>query len=80
MNRMEDMHFKRTSDNCCCQSQEQFELRTVSENGGRVKSSQGVTVLVDHSFEDCPALDVLLVPGTLSRSFAFAKRISRCRT
>jgi transcriptional regulator GlxA family with amidase domain len=36
---------------------------TVSEHGGDVRCAKGLRVVVDHSFANCPALDVLLVPG-----------------
>jgi transcriptional regulator GlxA family with amidase domain len=36
---------------------------TVSERGGSVRCAKGLRVAVDHSFEDAPPLDVLLVPG-----------------
>ena len=40
-----------------------FKLVTVAEKSGTVRSKQGIGVIADHSFEDCPRLDVLLVPG-----------------
>jgi putative intracellular protease/amidase len=42
---------------------EQFEIFLVAENGDIVASSQGPKSLVDYRFEDCPAFDILLVPG-----------------
>lgn len=36
---------------------------TVSETGGTVTAAKGMRVIADHSFADCPKLDVLLVPG-----------------
>lgn len=36
---------------------------TISERGGIVKASKGMTVVADHSFDDHPELDVVLVPG-----------------
>lgn len=36
---------------------------TVSERGGGVRCAKGLQVIADHSFADCPPLDVLLVPG-----------------
>jgi transcriptional regulator GlxA family with amidase domain len=36
---------------------------TISENGGIVHSAKGLRVLSDHSFEDAPNLDILVVPG-----------------
>lgn len=35
----------------------------VSQNGGTIKCAKGMRVIADHSFADCPPLDVLLVPG-----------------
>jgi transcriptional regulator GlxA family with amidase domain len=35
----------------------------VAETGGLIESAQGPQVRADHSFMDCPALDILLVPG-----------------
>ena len=49
---------------------ETCQVFTVSERGGEVRSAKGLRVLADHSFEDAPHADVLLVPGgmgTLSR-------------
>jgi transcriptional regulator GlxA family with amidase domain len=42
---------------------EQFELVTVAEHAGAVASAQGPKAQIDVSFESCPKLDVLLVPG-----------------
>ena len=36
---------------------------TVSERGGPIRAAKGLRVLPDHSFTDCPELDVILVPG-----------------
>lgn len=41
----------------------EFNLVTVAEHAGPVKSGQDVEVIADYSFEDCPALDILMVPG-----------------
>ena len=35
----------------------------VSQNGGTVKCAKGMRVIADHSFADCPPIDVLLIPG-----------------
>jgi hypothetical protein len=43
--------------------QDAFKLITVAEQSGTVRSRQGVGAVVDYGFEDCPPLDVLLVPG-----------------
>ncbi|MGH7916704.1 MAG: DJ-1/PfpI family protein [Candidatus Binataceae bacterium] len=40
-----------------------FRVVMVAEKGGAVKSARGPTVLANHSFSDCPALDLMLVPG-----------------
>ena len=42
---------------------EQFEIFLVAESGDIVASNQGPQSLVDYRFEDCPAFDILLVPG-----------------
>jgi transcriptional regulator GlxA family with amidase domain len=36
---------------------------TVSERGGEVRCAKGLRVLADHRFADCPAADVVVVPG-----------------
>jgi transcriptional regulator GlxA family with amidase domain len=36
---------------------------TIAERSGPVRCSKGLRVLADHSFDDHPPLDVLLVPG-----------------
>lgn len=36
---------------------------TVAEHPGPVRAHKGLRVLPDHTFEDCPALDVIVVPG-----------------
>jgi transcriptional regulator GlxA family with amidase domain len=40
-----------------------WQVVTIAEAGGRVRARHGLSVNVDHSFADCPPLDVLLVPG-----------------
>jgi putative intracellular protease/amidase len=42
---------------------EQFEIFLIAESGDIVASNQGPKSLVDYRFEDCPAFDILLVPG-----------------
>ena len=42
---------------------EQFEIFLIAASGDIVASSQGPKSLVDYRFEDCPAFDILLVPG-----------------
>ena len=36
---------------------------TISETGGMVRSAKGLRVQPDHSFENAPKLDILVVPG-----------------
>lgn len=43
----------------------EWEVVLVSENGQPVTSFLGTRYMVDHSFESCPQLDVVLVPGGL---------------
>jgi len=40
-----------------------FEVKLISENGGQVCTSGGMRVSADYSFEGCPRLDILCVPG-----------------
>lgn len=40
-----------------------FAVTTVAERPGPVASAQGPSALAEHGFDDCPRLDVLLVPG-----------------
>lgn len=40
-----------------------WRVVTVAESGGVVTGAHGLKVTADHSFEDCPPLDVVLVPG-----------------
>lgn len=40
-----------------------FEIVTVAEKAGPVRSGEGPTAHADHAFADAPAFDVLLVPG-----------------
>lgn len=39
------------------------KLVMVAEKAGPVASAQGPQVVADHSFEDCPPLDLVMVPG-----------------
>jgi transcriptional regulator GlxA family with amidase domain len=41
----------------------ELEVIAVAEKAGPVKSYQGVKMVADYGFEDCPELDILLVPG-----------------
>lgn len=36
---------------------------TVAEHLGPIRCAKGLRVLVDHTFDDCPDLDVVVVPG-----------------
>jgi transcriptional regulator GlxA family with amidase domain len=38
-------------------------VRTVADQAGLVRSAQGPRVQADHGLDDCPPLDLLLVPG-----------------
>lgn len=40
-----------------------FEVLLVAEKGGPVVTSGGMRVIPDHTFETCPRLDILVVPG-----------------
>jgi len=40
-----------------------FEIVVVAEHGGPIASAQGPEVVAAQSFADCPAVDLLLVPG-----------------
>ncbi|HYA34982.1 MAG TPA: DJ-1/PfpI family protein [Candidatus Binataceae bacterium] len=41
------------------------KVLTVGEKGGAVASRQGPRTATDHGFDDCPPLDIFLVPGGL---------------
>jgi transcriptional regulator GlxA family with amidase domain len=43
----------------------EWEVALVSEEGGPVQSFLGTRYLVDYSYDSCPPLDVILVPGGL---------------
>jgi transcriptional regulator GlxA family with amidase domain len=43
----------------------EWEVVLISEDGGPVQSFLGTRYLVDYSFESCPQLDVILIPGGL---------------
>jgi transcriptional regulator GlxA family with amidase domain len=40
-----------------------FRVVTVAEEAGPVTSAQGPRTIADHGLDDCPPLDVVLVPG-----------------
>jgi len=42
---------------------EKVEIVTVAEKAGPVASFQGPKTLADHGFDDCPKLDLLILPG-----------------
>ena len=39
------------------------EMTTVASEAGLVKSAQGTRVQAEHGLDDCPKLDMILVPG-----------------
>ena len=41
----------------------QWRVMMVSEDGEPVRAFLGTSIVADHSFADCPPLDVILVPG-----------------
>ena len=45
-----------------------WRVITIAEAGDSVRAANGLSINVDHSFEDAPRLDVLLLPGGLSTS------------
>ena len=40
-----------------------FEIVTVAEKAGPIRSGEGPTTQADHAFADAPPYDILLVPG-----------------
>ena len=40
-----------------------YEVLIIAENPGVVVATGGLKIVPDHSLEDCPPLDVLVVPG-----------------
>jgi transcriptional regulator GlxA family with amidase domain len=40
-----------------------IDVKMVAERKAPVRSAQGPSVVIDHSFNDCPHFDLLLVPG-----------------
>src|SRR3954469_21615079 len=58
-----------------------FEVFTLGEQPGPVRSGEGPATRVDHAFEDAPPRDVLLIPGgfgtrALVKDEAFLKRLA----
>jgi transcriptional regulator GlxA family with amidase domain len=43
-----------------------IEIVTIAQEQGPVRSGQGPSAVADHSFADCPRLDLLLIPGGMS--------------
>ncbi len=41
----------------------EWRVVTIAQEGGTVKGANGLKVVADHSFDDAPPLDVILVPG-----------------
>jgi transcriptional regulator GlxA family with amidase domain len=41
----------------------EFRIVMISENGGAVRSAQGVSTVTDFSFATAPPLDIVMVPG-----------------
>jgi transcriptional regulator GlxA family with amidase domain len=39
------------------------DVVTVSERGGQITCAKGLRVVVDHSFQTCPNLNMLIIPG-----------------
>ncbi|EAY31246.1 DJ-1/PfpI family protein [Microscilla marina] len=48
-----------------------FEVFTISESGQQVKARNGLKVQPDYSFENHPAIDVLIVPGGMGTREVF---------
>jgi transcriptional regulator GlxA family with amidase domain len=42
------------------------DIVTVAERKGPVRSGQGPSAMADYGFDDCPPLDLLLIPGGMS--------------
>lgn len=40
-----------------------FQVHTITENGQMIRARNGLKVLPDYNFSNCPQLDILLVPG-----------------
>ena len=40
-----------------------FEVFTISETGQQIKTHSGIKVVPDFSFDNCPDLDILIIPG-----------------
>lgn len=44
-------------------SVQDLRIVTIAEKAGPITSAQGTQTVARHTFEDCPSLDILLVPG-----------------
>ena len=62
-----------------------YEVNTVSQHAGPIKSSQGVCTVAEHDFKSCPVPDILVIPGAhasitfcVLTSFSFS-RLARCQ-
>ncbi|MCG3775533.1 MAG: Isonitrile hydratase [Nitrospira sp.] len=42
---------------------QEYKIVMIAEKAGPVTSAQGTKTIADYSFDDCPELDVLMVPG-----------------
>lgn len=40
-----------------------FEVMTITQDGDRIRTTGGLTVLPGYSFQTCPKLDILIIPG-----------------
>ena len=53
-----------------------WQVVTIAESAGPVRSHSGLGIVADHSFDDAPPLDVIVVPGGLgSRTAVGDKRL-----
>ena len=54
----------------------EWQVVNIAESVGPVRSHSGLRIVADHSFDDAPPLDVILVPGGLgSRAAVTNKRL-----
>ena len=44
-------------------SEDLFEVTTVSQHSGIIRTRNGLRVMPEHDFGDCPGVDILVVPG-----------------
>ena len=42
---------------------EPFNVFSVAQNKSAIRARAGLTVVPDYSFEDCPKIDILIIPG-----------------